>query len=237
MIKLHKFGPMFGLPDASPFVMKVETYLRMTDQKYETLGADVRKAPRKMLPCVEIDGTIIPDSTEIIEHLEGRAKDKLDAHLSASDAATALAYKTMMEEHLYFGLLYMRWTADDGWAVFEQELRPMLKSFGVPGLMTGIVARSARKQTVGRTARQGLGRAPREGVVKVCNRIIDALAVHLGDRRYFCGDRPTTYDATAYAFVAGLLCPKFQNEVLEHTRSKKNLVEYEARMKDAYWKE
>lgn len=30
-IKLHKFGPAFGLPDASPFVVKLETYLRLTD--------------------------------------------------------------------------------------------------------------------------------------------------------------------------------------------------------------
>lgn len=29
MIKLHQLAPAFGLPNASPFCMKVETYLRM----------------------------------------------------------------------------------------------------------------------------------------------------------------------------------------------------------------
>src|SRR5689334_6212303 len=60
MIKVHKFGPAFGLPDASPFVHKVETYLRLTDQKYETVNADVRKAPRSQLPYIEVDGKKIP---------------------------------------------------------------------------------------------------------------------------------------------------------------------------------
>ncbi|HKY92215.1 MAG TPA: hypothetical protein VJM11_14295 [Nevskiaceae bacterium] len=29
MLVLHKFIPAFGLPDMSPFVIKLETYLRM----------------------------------------------------------------------------------------------------------------------------------------------------------------------------------------------------------------
>ena len=81
MIKVHRFGPALGLPDASPFVMKVETYLRMTGQAYEPVNADVRKAPRAQLPFVEVDGKVIPDSTATVDHLEGRRADKLDAHL------------------------------------------------------------------------------------------------------------------------------------------------------------
>jgi glutathione S-transferase len=67
--------------------------------------------------------------------------------------------------------------------------------------------------------------------------MIDALSQQLGDRPFFCGDRPTTFDATVYAFTAGLLCPAFDNELLKHTRTKTNLVAYEARLKAQYWKE
>ncbi len=237
MIKVYKFGPAFGLPDASPFVTKVETYLRMTDQKYETVTGDVRKAPRTQLPFVEIDGKVIPDSTVIVDHLEAARPAKLDAHLDAGQRAVALAFKSMLEEHLYFGLLFMRWATDDGWTVFEPSLREMLGKMGVPSLLRGIVSGSARKHTVGRTRTQGLGRQPRSEVVAICTRIIDALADHMGDRTYFCGDALTTYDATVYAFVAGTLCPAFDNEVRKHAATKKNLVSYEARMKDRYWKE
>jgi len=149
----------------------------------------------------------------------------------------ALAFKSMLEEHLYFGILYMRWVTDEGWAVFEPSLRAMLGTYGVPGLMRGMIAKSARKQVTNRVYTQGVGRKPRAEVVSDCLAIIDALSVHLGDRPYFCGDRPTTYDATVYAFTAGILCPAFDNELLKHSRSKQNLVSYEGRLKEQYWKD
>jgi glutathione S-transferase len=237
MIKVHKFGPAFGLPDASPFVVKVETYLRMTGQKYETVSADVRKAPRKQLPFVDVDGKVIADSTAIVDHLEGARSEKLDAHLDAGQRAVALAFKSMLEEHLYFGILFIRWATDDGWAVFEPSLREMLGKMGVPSLLRGMVSSGARKQTVGRARTQGIGRQPRTEVVGTCTKIIDALAEQLGDRPYFCGDELTTYDATVYAFAAGILCPAFDNELRKHAAAKKNLTSYVDRMKEKYWKD
>jgi glutathione S-transferase len=237
MIKVYKFGPAFGLPDASPFVTKVETYLRISGQTYETVTGDVRKAPRAQLPFVDVDGTVIPDSTAIVDYLEGARTDKLDAHLNAGQKAVALAFKSMLEEHLYFGLLYMRWATDDGWAVFDPTLREMLGKMGVPSLMRGVVSNSARKQVVGRTRTQGIGRQPRTEIVGTCTKILDALAEHLGERSYFCGDAPTTYDATVYAFTSGVLCPAFDNELRKHTASKNNLVAYADRMKVRYWKD
>jgi glutathione S-transferase len=236
-VRVHKFGPAFGLPDASPFVMKVETYLRMTGQEYEVVSGDVRKAPRRQLPVIEIDGERIPDSSIIVDRLESARKDKLDGHLDEKQRAVALAFKSMLEEHLYFGVLYMRWTMDDGWAVWEPVLREMLGNFGVPSLMRGFVCKSARKGTIERSARQGIGRAPRGEVVATCNKLTDALSVQLGDGPFFCGDKPTTYDATVYAFTAGLLCPAFDNEIRKHAASKENLVSYEKRMKEKYWKD
>jgi glutathione S-transferase len=108
---------------------------------------------------------------------------------------------------------------------------------GVPSLLRGMVAGSARKQTTGRTATQGLGRQPRSEVVGTCKKLVDALAEQLGDKPFFCGDKPTTYDATVYAFTAGVLCPAFDNELRKHAATKKNLVAYEERLKAKYWKE
>src|SRR5215472_5558714 len=182
MIKVHKFGPAFGLPDASPFVTKVETYLRMIGEKYETVTSDVRKAPRQQLPYVEIDGKVIADSTAIVDHLEKGRAEKLDAHLGAREQAVAFAFKSMLEEHLYFGILFMRWATDEGWAVFEPKLREMLGGMGVPSLMRGVIGKSARKQVISRGRWQGMGRKPRSEVVDSCTKILDALAEEMQDR-------------------------------------------------------
>jgi hypothetical protein len=47
MIKVHQFAPAFGLPNASPFCMKLETYLRMAGLPFELVDdGNVIKAPQ-----------------------------------------------------------------------------------------------------------------------------------------------------------------------------------------------
>lgn len=237
MIQVYKFGPAFGLPDASPFVTKVETYLRIVGEKYETVTGDVRKAPRSQLPFVKIDDKIIPDSSQIVAYVEGKRAEKLDAWLDPRERAVALAFKTMLEEHFYFAVLYFRWATEDGWAVFRPNLMQALGNYGVPSFLRGMVSNRARAQVVGRAERQGVGRKPREEVAAIAADIIDALSLQLADRPYFCGDRPTTFDATVYAFVGGMLCPAFDNEPHRHAKSKANLVAYHARLREQYWKD
>ena len=53
MIVLHQFKSFFGLPNASPFCMKLETYLRMAGLPFEIPAASVRaigRAPKGKLP-------------------------------------------------------------------------------------------------------------------------------------------------------------------------------------------
>jgi hypothetical protein len=166
-----------------------------------------------------------------------RSSDKLDEHLDVRQRAIGTADRSMHEEHLYFGILHMRWATDDGWAVFEPALCEMLGRMGVPGVLRGIVCGQARKQTIERAHKQGIGRRPRVEVVAACQQLLDALSVQLGDGPFLFGAQPTTYDATAYAFTLGTLCPAFDNEVRKHAASKPNLVAYEKHMKEKYWKD
>ena len=46
MITLYTFGPAFGLPDPSPFVMKAEVLLKMADLPYRVDTTGFRKAPK-----------------------------------------------------------------------------------------------------------------------------------------------------------------------------------------------
>ena len=54
MIKLYQFEPAFGLANASPFCMKLETYLRMAALPFEIPCASLRhlqKAPKGKMPA------------------------------------------------------------------------------------------------------------------------------------------------------------------------------------------
>ena len=53
MITLHQFPPAWGLPNASPFCMKVETYLRMCNLPYTTVNVlNPAKGPKGKLPTL-----------------------------------------------------------------------------------------------------------------------------------------------------------------------------------------
>lgn len=64
----------------------------------------------------------------------------------------------------------------------------------------------------------------------MANRSIDAISQILGENHYLMGDEPCGADATAFAFVAGLLAPILESPVLGKARSLPNLVAYRDRM-------
>ena len=50
MITLYVFGPNFGVPDPSPFVLKTEVQLKMTSLPYRTAIGQLPDAPKGKLP-------------------------------------------------------------------------------------------------------------------------------------------------------------------------------------------
>src|SRR6266849_3203388 len=82
MITLYTFGPAFGLPDPSPFVMKAEVLLKMAGLVYRTDTKGLRRAPKGKLPYIEDDGERIADSTFIRWHIESSCKCDGDSNIN-----------------------------------------------------------------------------------------------------------------------------------------------------------
>ena len=74
MITLHVFGPMFGLPDASPFCTKAHVLLKMAAFDYRVDTQSFNKAPKGKLPYIIDDGKVVADSTFIRWHLEKKIR-------------------------------------------------------------------------------------------------------------------------------------------------------------------
>jgi len=154
MIKLYQFKPAFGLPNPSPFCMKVETYLRMVGLPFEIApNADPRKAPKGKLPYIEDDGRVMGDSGLIIEYLKATYGDSLDGGLSAVDRAVALGFQKLMEENLYWSNVYARWCEPRNWeitkAAFFSRL-PTPQRLFVPAVVRRILKREMYGHGMGR---------------------------------------------------------------------------------------
>jgi glutathione S-transferase len=109
VITLHGFGPFFGTPDSSPFVIKVMMLLKLAGVAYRDVRGNPFTAPRRLLPYLRDEDVTVADSTLIRLHLEKKYHLDFDAGLSAEQKATAWAVERMCEDHLYFAMLDMRW--------------------------------------------------------------------------------------------------------------------------------
>jgi glutathione S-transferase len=233
MIKLYQFEPAFGLPNASPFCMKLETYLRMAALPFEIpppAMRDLGKAPKGKMPYIDDNGKILADTTFIIDYLKSTYGDKLDGWLSAEQKAIALAFQRLIEENLYWAVVHTRWAEPEGWtktkAAFFDKMPVPLKWF-VPSL--------ARRGLIKEMHGHGMGRHAEQEIHAIGKRDITALADFLGNKPYFLGSEPCSLDATAYAFLANLVWPPVESALKQHAKQYPQLEAYCQRMRSRYY--
>jgi glutathione S-transferase len=230
MITLYNFGPVWGLPDPSPFVTKVEMLLKMATLPYHTDTKGFRKAPKGKLPYIADDGKIIADSTFIRWHLEQKYGVDFDRGLTAEQRAIAWAFEKMTEDHLYWATLDARWNDDANFA-----RGPAAFFRAAPAPIRPLVIALVRRRVRQRLHAQGIGRHARAEIVLLGTRAIDAIADFLGGKPYFMGAEPSGVDATMFAFAAGILCPLFETPLRTAAERHDNLKRYVGRMTARYY--
>ena len=227
MITLYQFTTqtVWGL-NPSPFCMKVESYLRLAGIPYRLATALPHQAPKGKLPFIaEADGRRIPDSGQIVAHLEATRGGRLDGGLDAGQRALGHLIQRTCEESLFFVALYGRWIDPAGWAIIRPTMfgrMPAPLRWIVPPLIRRRLARDLRGQGTlchGRDQIYALGCAD-----------LDALATLLGDKPFFLADRPTSADLCVHAFVANILKPPFENPLKAHARTLPALGAFVARI-------
>ena len=230
MITLYTFGPHFGLPDASPFVMKAEMLLKLSGLPYETNTRGFGKAPKGKLPYIRDGETVVADSTLIRLYLEQKYNIDFDRALSTRERGFAWSIDKMLEDHLYWVLVYWRWLND---ANFEKGPKAFFKRAPAPlrPIITAAVRRSIRRTLHG----HGIGRHSEAEMTTMASRAIDALSQILGENRYFLGAQPCGADATAFAWLAGCLVPVFDSPVRDKMEGAANLVAYRDRMMQEFY--
>lgn len=225
MIRLYTFGPFFGLPDPSPFVMKAEMLLKLAGLPYETSRGDFRKAPKGKLPFIRDGETVVADSTLIRLYLEKQYSIDFDRGYGSRERGVGWTLDKMLEDHLYWLVVYWRWLNDENF-----ERGPKVFFMRAPALIRPLVIRMVRKNIRKTLHGHGIGRHSEGDMNTMAARGIDALAQILGDNRYILGPQASGTDATTFAFIACGMTPHFQSPVRDRMASHANLVAYHDRM-------
>jgi glutathione S-transferase len=221
---------MYGgkhLPTASPFVLKLETYLRMANIPYEVDKVDFF-GPKGKTPWISINKTHMGDSQLIVEFLKKKFEKDLSRHYTEEQRAIGTVVRVMLEEHVYWGGVLHRFVYG-GRDTLAQVWRGE-KTFGEWLLFT-CIAPSLKSMAWS----QGLGRHSEEEVKQLMLKDMRALSKILGEKRFLLGDEPCEEDCSVFAFVASVVfVPENPTRIL-YDGELKNLKAYCIRMKEKFW--
>jgi glutathione S-transferase len=230
VIVLFTYGPFFGCPDGSPFVMKAQMLLELAGLPYRCDTHGFSRAPKGKLPYIDDGGELIADSTLIRLHLETRYGIDFDRGLSPRERGIAWSVEKMLEDHLYWLMVYWRWMVD---ANFDRGPKGFFRR--APAMIRPIIERMVRRRIRATLQGQGTGRHDDDEKSKLGGRAIAALSQVLDTNRYLMGDAPCGADATAFAFIAAGLPAIFDSPLQRQLASTPNLVAYHDRMKSQFF--
>ncbi|MEP3051096.1 MAG: glutathione S-transferase family protein [Erythrobacter sp.] len=217
----------WGLPTVSPFCLRLETFLRLTGIEHEVkTAATPFPGPKKKAPWIEYQGRKIGDSSLIIAFLKNEFGVDPDAHLNQQQRGVAVAVQRLIEENLYWALVYDRWCRSENWAVLKNTVLGDIPA-PVRMVVAPIARRSVKKQLLG----HGMGLHSEAEIAGIANRDIDALAAILADQNYIFGDRPCMADAAIYSLLANIYFVEFASPMKAMITAHPNLVSMLERFK------
>ncbi len=224
-VELHQFDSFWGLPNASPFCMKAEGYLRWRDIPFTIVVDSPRTSPSGQVPWVVDGEDVITDSQRIIAHFEAGRPDALDANLDARQQAAAHMLRRICEFDLFWQINYSRWADPAGWARFGPDIKmrlPMpMRLFGV-GLVRRRLIRTCRAL--------GLDPADPEAAYARGKAHIKAIADWLGESPFLLGEEISSVDFSALGALGNIMRQPVHTPLRDDANERDNLVRWLDRM-------
>lgn len=236
MVQLFQYLPGWSVPCISPFVTKVAYYMTMVGVPYRMERQDLsrldRDAPAGKLPFIrDDDGSVVHDSTCIIDHLRKRYALTLDVGASPAERATMLAFNRLIDEHLYWtAVVQPRWRETANWEIY---LRIFAESDEVPPDLRAF-ADDFRFRILNEFMNGSWGRLPASVLYERARKDIDALSDFLGDKAFFMGAEPRWVDANVLSILRHVIDAPFEFDTRSYAGDKRNLRAYMLRMNDRF---
>ncbi|MGH7787600.1 MAG: glutathione S-transferase family protein [Candidatus Binatia bacterium] len=228
---VHQLPGAWGLPSISPFCLKLDAYLRIADIPFRTVvDATPFKGPKRKLPWIEHEGKRIGDSGFIIEYVESRFGCDPNGSLSAAERAVARAMRRLVEENLYWTMVYDRWMVDENWRSFRDVVLGEIP-LPIRRVIGPVARRGVRRQLQG----HGIGRHLQDEIYAIGRGDIRAISHFLADRPFLMGETPSEIDAVAYGFLANIARVPIESPLKRECVERTNLMGYLERIERQYF--
>ncbi|CAJ0604715.1 unnamed protein product [Cylicocyclus nassatus] len=194
-VYLYQFPRSPVVPNLSPFCLKVETFLRANQIKYEVIGSYRQyRSSRGLLPFVELNGQRIEDSQVILWELQRHFK--LEDGLTGTERGTARALERMVDVSTFYALLY-----DKSVLNAPAFMSRTVSGLPLPGFISNFLAKKF-SQTIKKRVNGVLGGLPRENLKELLRRDIRAIDDVLQDNKFLFGGKMTVTDCAVFAQLA-----------------------------------
>lgn len=226
MILLYQWPRGRKIPNLGPFCMKLEAYLRISGLEYKvTSTTSLGKSPKKTMPFVDLDGTLISDSQIIIDILEQRRPNPMDFHLTLEQRAQTVAYRGMLEAHLIPIVVHFRWVDESGWGQFG----PIVFA-KVPAPIRSFIGGLVRRNVIKRLYGLGVSRHTVSELSEFARADISAVANLLGTKQFVFGSQVSTLDLVVFSVMGNILEGEVDMPLVEIVKNHQNLVDHTYRM-------
>jgi hypothetical protein len=232
-VVLHMLNRSKNKPSSSPFVIKLETYLRAAGITYVE-DFEQPFSSKSKSPWITVNGEDVEDSQFAVEYLAEKLDKDLSKNLTPEQKATERAYRIMLEDNFYFAMLSLNMAFNRG-RFIKADFPPL----PAPGFLQGFAFNMVVKSLTKQAHAQGMGRHSKEEVERIAVDDLAAVSALLGDNDYFFGGSdPVLLDVVVFAFMSSVTT----GEVAESLPFKKkvdeelnNLKLHFERMKARYW--
>lgn len=240
VVYLYQFPRTPQIPVVSAFCLKLESWLKLHNIKYENVDHKMKMRSKKgLLPFVELNGEEINDSNHIIEILSEKFEKKMPMELSAEQKNIQHAMITMVENHFHWAVT--QWASRDINNMLKGYKMDLATAFGTKlpaALVNFYFKHTYLRKSMKKIKAQGLSATSNEEMEAMGVEDMDVLSNMLGEKQFLFGDEPALLDLIVFAQMAPVVfvekevaCP-----LRDHMEEKcQNLVGLVNRMKDRTW--
>ena len=140
----------------------------------------------------------------------------------------------MIEEHLYWVMVYARWTDPSRPAETLQYAKDVI---GLKGPLGAIIPRIVQRTVKKALWNHGVGRHHAEDIWKLGIANLQALGHWLGNRPFAFGDQPTVLDAVMFSGIASIVRNPWDFPLKTEALKHRNLLDHTDRMLSRYFPE
>jgi len=236
-VYLYQFSRTPTLPSLSPYCLKVETWLRLNEVKYENVDHKLKfKSSKGQLPFVEFNGEEIADSAKIIATLGTHFGIDSDAALSKENRNISHALISMIENHLCWIIVHWRSNNPDSMIKgYKVSLQHALGSRIPNAVLNCFFKLTYARKGAKKVKAQGLGVHSAEEILEFGKQDLQVLESTLGKKSFFFGTNPSNLDVVVFAHLSQIVyldkCVDYglRDWMLENCTG---LVEHIGRMKE-----